>query len=151
MNIGHQMSQWLRFFAWLSVVGLVLASWTPGEDMIRTGVRGSFEHIAAYLISTLLLMSASPRSAPWMIGAGILVGQIYVPGRHSGRLCRELPGGCDHYRADVMDSIACSTVLKEVGSSVPRPLRGVGPSNQDKMASTSAGRNDDDRSLPVAQ
>jgi VanZ family protein len=39
---------------------------------------------AAYLISTLLLMSASPRSSPWMIGAGILeIDQIYVPGRHS--------------------------------------------------------------------
>jgi VanZ family protein len=84
------MSQWLRFCAWLSVLGLALASWTPGEDMIRTGVRGSFEHIAAYFISTLLLVSAFPRSSPWMIGgalavyAGILeIGQIYVPGRHS--------------------------------------------------------------------
>jgi hypothetical protein len=58
--------------------------------MIRTGVRGSFEYIAAYLISTLLLMSALPCSSPWMIGgalavyAGILeIGQISVPGRHS--------------------------------------------------------------------
>jgi hypothetical protein len=83
------MSQWLRLFAWVSILGLAVAFWTPG-DMIRTGVRGSFEHIAAYLISTLLLMSALLRSSPWMIGgalavyAGILeIGQIYVPGRHS--------------------------------------------------------------------
>jgi VanZ family protein len=59
-----------------------------GHD--KNGVRGSFEHIAAYLISALLLMSALPGSSPWMIGgalavyAGILeIGQIYVPGRHS--------------------------------------------------------------------
>jgi len=90
MNVGHRISQWLRFFAWLSVVGLAVASWTPGEYMIRTGVRGSFEHTAAYLISTLLLVSAFPRSSPWTTGgalvvyAGVLeIGQIYVPGRHS--------------------------------------------------------------------
>ena len=90
MNVERRMSQWLRFFAWLSVVGLAVASWTPGEHMIRTGVRGSFEHIAAYLISTMLLVSAFPRTSPWRIGgalavyAGILeLGQIYVPGRHS--------------------------------------------------------------------
>src|SRR5215470_13454078 len=84
------MSQWLRFFAWLSVVGLAVASWTPGEYMIRTGARGSLEHMVAYLVSTLLLVSAFPRSSPWTIGgalgvyAGILeLGQIYVPARHS--------------------------------------------------------------------
>jgi VanZ family protein len=84
------MSQWLRFFAWLSVVALAVASWTPGEYMIRTSARGSFEHIAAYLISTLLLVSASPRASPWMVGGALVVyaafleiGQIYVPGRHS--------------------------------------------------------------------
>ena len=90
MNVGHRISQWLRFFAWLCVVGLAVASWTPGEDMIRTGVRGSFEHIAAYFISTLMLVCAHPGWSPWTIGgalavyAGILeIGQIYVPGRHS--------------------------------------------------------------------
>src|SRR5215471_17872991 len=56
------MSQWLRLFAWLSVVGLAVASWTPGEYMIRTDARGSLEHIAAYLISTLLFVFAFPRS-----------------------------------------------------------------------------------------
>ena len=90
MNVGYRMPKSLRFFAWLSVVGLAVASWTPGEYMIRTGVGGSFEHIAAYLISTLLLVSAFPHYSPWAIGgalaayAGILeIGQIYVPGRHS--------------------------------------------------------------------
>lgn len=90
MNVERRMSQWLRFCAWLSVLGLAVASWTPGEHMIRTGLRGSFEHIAAYLISTLVFVSAFPRTSPWMIGgalsiyAGVLeMGQIYVPGRHS--------------------------------------------------------------------
>jgi hypothetical protein len=90
MNVGHRISQWLCFFAWSSIVGLAVASWTPGEYMIRTGVGGNFEHTAAYLISTLLLVSAFPRSSPLTIGgalavyAGILeIGQIYVPGRHS--------------------------------------------------------------------
>ena len=90
MKVERRMSQWLRFCAWLSVLGLALASWTPAEDMIRTGVRGSFEHIAAYFISTMLWVSAFPRTSPWMIGgafaiyAGVLeIGQIYVPGRHS--------------------------------------------------------------------
>jgi VanZ family protein len=90
MSAGRRLSQWLPFFAWLSVVGLAVASWTPGEEMIRTGVRGSFEHIAAYFISTLMLVCAYPGWSPWTIGgalavyAGILeIGQIYVPGRHS--------------------------------------------------------------------
>jgi VanZ family protein len=84
------MTQWLRIIAWLSVLGLVLASWTPGEDMIRTGVNGSLEHVAAYLISTLLFLLAYPRLSPWLVGgayaicAGVLeLGQLYVPGRHS--------------------------------------------------------------------
>ena len=84
------MRRWLRIIAWLSVLGLVLASWTPGEDMIRTGVRGSLEHVAAYLISTLLFVLAYPRWSPALVGglyaicAGVLeFGQLYVPGRHS--------------------------------------------------------------------
>ena len=90
MSVGRRLPQWLPFFAWLSVVGLAIASWTPGEEMIRTGVRGSFEHIAAYFIGTLMLVGAYPSRSPWTIGgalavyAGILeIGQIYVPGRHS--------------------------------------------------------------------
>jgi VanZ family protein len=72
------------------VLGLVLASWTPGEEMIRTGVKGSLEHVAAYLISTSLFVLAYPRLSPWLVGgayaicAGVLeLGQLYVPGRHS--------------------------------------------------------------------
>jgi VanZ family protein len=56
----------------------------------QSGARGSFEHVAAYLITTVLLVFAYPRSPPWIVGgdlaiyAGILeVGQLYVAGRHS--------------------------------------------------------------------
>jgi VanZ family protein len=80
----------LRIAAWLSVLALVIASWTPGDYMIRTGARGSFEHVGAYFVATLLLVLAYPRWRPWGIGcglaayAGILeLGQLYVPGRHS--------------------------------------------------------------------
>jgi hypothetical protein len=108
MNVERRMPQWLRFCAWLSVLGLALASWTPGEDMIRTGVRGSFEHIVTYLISPMLLVSAFPRTSPWMIDgalasyAGILEIGIGLCSRATqpiGRLCWELLGGCDHCRA----------------------------------------------------
>jgi VanZ family protein len=84
------MTKWLRIVAWLSVLGLALASWTPGEHMIRTGVKGSLEHMTAYLISTLLFVLAYPRLSPGLVGgafaiwAGVLeLGQLYVPGRHS--------------------------------------------------------------------
>ena len=60
MNVGGRLSQWLPFFAWLSVLGLAIASWTPGEHMIRTGVRGSFEHIVAYFIPALMVVCAYP-------------------------------------------------------------------------------------------
>jgi hypothetical protein len=73
MNVERRMSQWFRFFAWLSVLGLAVASWTPGEEMIRTGVRGSFEHIAAYFISTLMLMCAYPGWSSWTIGGALAV------------------------------------------------------------------------------
>jgi VanZ family protein len=58
--------------------------------MVRTGAPGELEHVAAYLISALLWVTAYQRWSPWVIGsalaicAGVLeVGQIYVPGRHS--------------------------------------------------------------------
>jgi VanZ family protein len=80
----------LRFAAWLSVLGLALASWTPGDEMIRTGANGKVEHALAYFISALLLLWSYPRWTHWLLGgalviyAGILeVGQIYVPGRNS--------------------------------------------------------------------
>jgi hypothetical protein len=83
-------SSFLRVAAWFSVPALALASWTPGEYMLRTGASGRLEHIVAYFISALLWVAGYPRGTQWIIGsalavyAGVLeVGQIYVPGRHS--------------------------------------------------------------------
>jgi hypothetical protein len=39
--------------------------------MIRTGASGSFEHVGAYLITTLLLVFAYPRSPPWIVGGAL--------------------------------------------------------------------------------
>jgi hypothetical protein len=112
MNVGRRLSQWLPFFAWLSVVGLAVASWTPGGDMIRTGVRGSFAYRRLFHFHADVGVCV-PRWSPWTIGgalaiyAGILeIGQIYVhwATQPIGRFCGELLGGCDHYRADPMDS-----------------------------------------------
>jgi hypothetical protein len=88
--MARMISRLHRLGAWLSVPALVLASWTPGEHMMRTGVNGRLEHIAAYFVSALLWVTAYPRWSPWVVGsalaicAGVLeVGQIYIPGRHS--------------------------------------------------------------------
>jgi VanZ family protein len=86
-----KMLSWpLRIAAWLSVLGLLIASWMPGDYMVRTGVRGSSEHIGAYFLTTLLLVIAHPAWPSWRIGAalaayagGLELGQLYVPGRHS--------------------------------------------------------------------
>ena len=80
--------------------------------MLRTGASGRLEHIVAYFISALLLVTGYPRRTPWVIGsalavyAGVLeVGQIFVPGRHSRRrLCCELPGRLPYRLADHVDS-----------------------------------------------
>jgi VanZ family protein len=88
--LSESMSALLRLAAWLSALGLVVASWTPADYMIRTFARGSFEHVGAYFITTLLFLFAYRRWSPFTTGlalgiyAGILeVGQLYVPGRHS--------------------------------------------------------------------
>jgi peptidoglycan/LPS O-acetylase OafA/YrhL len=89
--LAHQgRSMLLRFAAWLSVLALALASWTPGDEMIRTGANGEVEHVLAYFISAFLLLWSYPQWTQRQLGsalviyAGILeVGQIYAPGRHS--------------------------------------------------------------------
>jgi hypothetical protein len=82
-----------RLVAWFSIAILGVASWLPGDEMIRTGADGRLEHGAAYLISGLAVFSAYPRRLKWPIAilmmcyAGILeFGQLWVPGRHAGIL-----------------------------------------------------------------
>jgi VanZ family protein len=83
----------LKFIAWACVVGLAVASWTPGEEMVRTGFNTRLEHVAAYLIAGIAVIIAYPRRpdrsiAPILCAyAGVLeFGQMYVPGRHAALL-----------------------------------------------------------------
>jgi VanZ family protein len=83
----------LRFVAWACVIGLAVASWTPGQEVVRTGFNTRLEHMAAYLIAGIAVIIAYPRRPTWSIAAilsayaGILeLGQIYVPGRHAALL-----------------------------------------------------------------
>jgi hypothetical protein len=82
-----------KFIAWACVVGLAVASWTPGQEMIRTGFNTRLEHVAAYLIAGISVIIAYPRRPTWSIAAilsayaGILeLGQMYIPGRHAALL-----------------------------------------------------------------
>jgi VanZ family protein len=83
----------LRLIAWACVIGLAVASWTPGQEMIRTGYNTRFEHAAAYLIAGIAVLIAYPRRPPWSIAAllcayagALEFGQIYIPGRHAAML-----------------------------------------------------------------
>ena len=83
----------LRFIAWACVVGLAVASWTPGQEMVRTGFNTRLEHMAAYLIAGIAVIVAYPRRPTWSIAAilcayaAILeLGQLYIPGRHAALL-----------------------------------------------------------------
>jgi VanZ family protein len=71
---------------------LMIASWTPGSVMVRSGIfSGHVEHAAAYALSGALMYAArAGRSTVWqavlMLSAyaGVLeLGQIFVPGRHA--------------------------------------------------------------------
>ena len=80
----------LKLIAWLCIIGLAVASWTPGQEMVRTGFNTRLEHTVAYLIAGIAAIIAYPRKPIWSITAilcayaGILeLGQIYIPGRHA--------------------------------------------------------------------
>jgi VanZ family protein len=83
----------LRFIAWALIIGLAVASWTPGQEMVRTGFNARLEHVAAYWIAGLAVIIAYPRRPAWSIAAvlcayaGILeLGQLDIPGRHAALL-----------------------------------------------------------------
>jgi VanZ like family len=72
---------------------LMVASWTPGSVMVRSGIfSGHVEHAAAYALSGALIYALrAGRSTAWAAAlllsayAGALeLGQIFVPGRHAG-------------------------------------------------------------------
>jgi VanZ family protein len=74
-------------------MAVMIASWTPGQEMIRTGFNPRLEHVFAYLVASIAVSLAYPRLplkrlTPSMMGyAAVLeVGQLLVPGRHAGVL-----------------------------------------------------------------
>jgi hypothetical protein len=90
---GRMKNTVLRYIAWACVIGLAIASWTPGEEMIRTGFNIRLEHTAAYLIVGIAVIVAYPRKPIWSLVAilcayaGLLeLGQMHIPGRHAALL-----------------------------------------------------------------
>ncbi len=92
--MGADLPKLFRFAAWACLVLLMVLSWLPGEEMIRTGLNTRIEHAVAYMGTMLVVGAAygirlgSFRLAALLIAyAGVLeLGQIYVPGRHSAVL-----------------------------------------------------------------
>lgn len=83
----------MRIIAWVGVIGLAVASWTPGQEMIRTGFNTRLERTTAYLMAGIAVLAAYPQKPLWLIAvllggyAGVLeLGQMYVPGRHAALL-----------------------------------------------------------------
>jgi len=71
------------------IVLLVVLSWLPGSEMVRTGSGGRVEHATAYFLTAIImgLANREPRrllvqSLLLVVLAALLeVGQLFVPGR----------------------------------------------------------------------
>jgi hypothetical protein len=51
----------MGFIAWACVIGLAVASWTPGQEMVRTGFDPQLEHTTAYQWPGLLFSPPIPK------------------------------------------------------------------------------------------
>ena len=79
----------LRVCAGCSILALVVLSWLPTQDMVRTGLlSGSQEHFLAYMISGLLVAAAVPRYRfvhvaifYFLLAAILELGENFAPGR----------------------------------------------------------------------
>ena len=81
-------SQLRRAIAWASLLFLAIASWTPGEVVVRSGYSGLLEHVVAYAIAAAAFALAYPAWPKWRIALGLCfyaavleLGQSLVPGR----------------------------------------------------------------------
>lgn len=91
MSNTARVQQACRWLAWGCVLLLAALSWTPGEEMVRTGFPGQIEHFVAYFGTGLIAAVGYRRSvSPIVIAlalcgyAGLLeAGQDWVPGRHA--------------------------------------------------------------------
>lgn len=107
----------LAFILCLILIGIL--SWTPGDDLQRTGLPGGFEHFIAYAITGLIGAFASrqhrvvPEVLLLCIYAGVMeLGQLVVPLR----------------QADSLDFLASSLGVLVGSSSAWVVLRLAGPS-----------------------
>lgn len=82
----------VAFFACIAL--LVVLSWLPASEMVRTGISGRMEHGVAYF-GTTVIMGLAYREAPRLLvqfallvalAAILELGQLQVPGRHSAFL-----------------------------------------------------------------
>ena len=79
----------LRVCAGCSILALVVLSWLPAPEMVRTGIlSGSQEHFLAYMMSGSLVAAAMPRyrfvhvACFYVLLAAVLeLGQTFAPGR----------------------------------------------------------------------
>jgi VanZ family protein len=91
MPLNDNLRRLARVGAVLCLVALMVLSWLPGEEMIRTGLHNRIEHFIAYAGTGLFLVAgfgdrvAALRLALFLVVyAGILeLGQNFSPGRHA--------------------------------------------------------------------
>jgi VanZ family protein len=79
-----------RAAAWACLLALVYLSLVPKDFQVRTGVRGSIEHLVAYAGTTLVVALAFPGRRVLAIGAAMVglaglleCGQLFSPGRNA--------------------------------------------------------------------
>ena len=86
-----RLEQRCRWAAWLCVAVLAVLSWTPGDEMVRTGAPELLEHFVAYLGAGGIASIGYGRRVRYLQIGGLLIayagvlelGQNWVPGRHS--------------------------------------------------------------------
>ena len=74
----------------MAALGLAVASWTPAQEMVRTGVSGQLEHVVAYFVAGIAFMLAYRDRSPWHFAIALLIyaavleaGQLVAPGRRA--------------------------------------------------------------------
>lgn len=94
--ISTYLEQWrglVRLGFVLCLILIAILSWTPGDDLQRTGLPGGFEHFIAYAITAFVAGFASrerrvfPQILLLCIYAGVMeFGQLFVPLRQADAL-----------------------------------------------------------------
>ena len=85
------MNLFTKIISVVCVVIIVILSWAPGNEMVRTGIDGHIEHILAYTGASVFFFLTFAKSRGVLavvivmtLFAGIMeIGQRFVPGRNS--------------------------------------------------------------------